>query len=119
MAPALELGGGTYHLDKRVFPCRFCNKKNRIIILFLSCRYSLVYLGSGDLVIPINTCCLLRSAMKNTHEMSSQHMVRASNKRTALPYRVDFYVYVMVLHVSDVIVISFFDFERYVCDTLM
>lgn len=23
-------GGGTYHLLRRVFPCRFCSKKNRI-----------------------------------------------------------------------------------------
>lgn len=27
---AVVVGGGMYHLDKRVFPCRFWSKKNRI-----------------------------------------------------------------------------------------
>lgn len=26
-------GGGTYHLLRRVFPCRFCSKKNRICFI--------------------------------------------------------------------------------------
>ena len=26
------VGGGMYHFDNRVFPCRFCNKKNRIYL---------------------------------------------------------------------------------------
>jgi len=29
----VPVGGGTYHFDNRVFPCRFCNKKKRIIFL--------------------------------------------------------------------------------------
>mmetsp|Transcript_29534 Transcript_29534/g.68704 ORF Transcript_29534/g.68704 Transcript_29534/m.68704 type:complete len:80 (+) Transcript_29534:1370-1609(+) len=27
------VGGGTYHLDKRVLPWRFCRRKNRIMIV--------------------------------------------------------------------------------------
>lgn len=29
------VGGGTYHLERRVLPCRFCNKKKRIYCLRL------------------------------------------------------------------------------------
>jgi len=29
---APPVGGGTYHLDRRVFPCRFWSRKKRIIL---------------------------------------------------------------------------------------
>jgi len=45
------VGGGTYHLDRRVFPCRFWSRKKRIILaeriyinIYMKRQFSLILL---------------------------------------------------------------------------